>query len=124
MNLKKLLSSVLTLLLFASLSFANVVEDAAYFEGKWEVLVKDTPQGDATIPMRFETKDGVTKGYFVEAAGGEEKAMSSVNIKDGKLTAYFNITGYDVYVSLAKVDDDNASGSLMDMFPAEGKRVK
>ena len=74
--------------------------------------------------MRFETVDGTTKGYFVEDASGTEKVMSSVSINDEVLTAYFNITGYDVYISLKKVDDDNASGSLMDMFTAEAKRVK
>jgi hypothetical protein len=74
--------------------------------------------------MRFETKDGKTTGYFMEDASGVEKQMSSVSISDDALTAYFNIQGYDVYISLKKVDDENASGSLMDMFTAEGKKVK
>jgi hypothetical protein len=88
------------------------------------VTVYDTPEGTATIPMRFETVDGKTMGYFVEDASGTEKEMSSVSITDGVLTAYFNITGYDVYLSLKKVDDENASGSLMDMFVTEAKKVK
>jgi len=95
-----------------------------YFEGKWEVTVKDTPQGTATIPMRFETKEGKTMGYFMEDASGTEKPMSSVSISGDVLTGYFNIQGYDVYVSLKKVDDETASGSLMDMFTAEAKKVK
>jgi hypothetical protein len=95
-----------------------------YFEGKWAVTVKDTPQGTATIPMRFETKEGKTIGYFMEDASGTEKPMSSVSISGDVLTAYFNIQGYDVYVSLKKVDDENATGSLMDMFTAEAKKVK
>jgi hypothetical protein len=40
------------------------------------------------------------------------------------LVAYFNITGYDVYLSLVKKEEDVSRGSLMDMFNAEGKRVK
>lgn len=125
MNSKKLLLSALGMMLFAVLTFAsNPPKNEAYFEGKWAVLVKDTPQGDATIPMRFETKEGVTKGYFIEDASGTEKPMSSVTIKDDVLTAYFNITGYDVYINLKKVDEENASGSLMDMFTAEAKRMK
>lgn len=95
-----------------------------YFEGKWAVTVKDTPQGTATIPMRFETVDGKTKGFFMEDTSGTEKEMTSVTIAGDVITASFNITGYDVYVSLRKVDDDLSSGSLMDMFPAEGVRVK
>lgn len=125
MKIQKLLLSALLLCAFAALSFASKPTlDEKYFEGKWAVLVKDTPQGDATIPMRFETKDGATKGYFMEDASGTEKVMSSVSINGDVLTAYFNITGYDVYISLRKVDDDNASGSLMDMFTAQAKRMK
>lgn len=124
MKVQKILLSAFLLALFISVSFASQPPlDAKYFEGKWAVLVKDTPQGDATIPMRFEIKEGVTKGYFTEDGSGE-KPMSSVSIKEDVLTAYFNISGYDVYVSLKKVDQEKATGSLMDMFPAEAKRVK
>ena len=108
----------------ATVSLAHTDHTPDYFEGKWEVTVFDTPQGTATIPMRFETKDGKTTGYFMEDASGVEKEMSSVSISGDALTAYFNIQGYDVYVSLKKVDDEKASGSLMDMFTAEGKKVK
>ncbi len=95
-----------------------------YFEGKWAVTVMDTPQGDATIPMRFETVDGTTTGYFMEDASGTELKMSSVTIEGDILNAAFNITGYDVTLSLKKVEDDFSTGSLMSMFPAEAKRVK
>lgn len=124
----KKLSNILLITLFALVASAGLMSFKAltpeYFEGKWAVTVKDTPQGTATIPMRFETKDGVTKGYFVEDASGVEKEMSSVTISNDVLTANFNITGYDVYMSIKKVDEDNASGSLMDMFTTEATRVK
>lgn len=122
----------ITTLLFAMLiaamatvslsSFTTVSPE--YFEGKWAVTVKDTPQGTATIPMRFETIDGVTTGYFFEDASGNELKMTSVTIAGDVITASFNITGYDVYVNLKKVDEQNASGTLMDMFTAEAKRIK
>ena len=107
---------------FALSSFTAVTPE--YYEGKWDVTVKDTPQGTVTIPMRFETIDGVTKGYFMEDASGVEKEMSSVSITDDVLSASFNIAGYDVYMSIKKVDDENANGSLMDMFTTEAKKVK
>lgn len=124
----KKLSSFLLVLMVAVISVAAKSSFTAltpeYFEGKWAVTVKDTPQGTATIPMRFETKDGKTMGYFVEDPSGTEKSMSSVSISGDVLTGYFNIQGYDVYISLKKVDDENAAGSLMDMFTAEAKKVK
>jgi len=109
----------------SSMSFASsYFLSPEYFEGKWAVTVKDTPQGTATIPMRFETVEGKTKGFFVEDPTGAEKEMTSVSISGEVITAYFNITGYDVYISLKKVDDQNAAGSLMDMFTAEAKKVE
>lgn len=124
----KKLSNILLFTLFAFVASAGLMSFNAltpeYFEGKWAVTVKDTPQGTATIPMRFETKEGKTMGYFMEDASGTEKVMSSVSISGDVLTGYFNIQGYDVYISLKKVDDENAAGSLMDMFTAEAKKVK
>lgn len=124
--MKKIYSLLLILItLTATTSWANPpLFSPEYFEGKWAVTIFDTPQGTATIPMRFETKDGKTMGYFVEDESGTEKEMSSVSISGDVLTAYFNITGYDVYVSLKKVDDEIATGSLMDMFTAEAKKVE
>lgn len=125
--MKKITTLLFALLIAAATSFSLSSFTAVspeYFEGKWAVTVKDTPQGTATIPMRFETVDGKTKGFFMEDPSGTEKEMTSVTIAGDVITASFNITGYDVYVSLKKVDDDLSSGSLMDMFPAEGVRVK
>jgi hypothetical protein len=125
--MKKIFTITLGLLIALSATFALssfTVVTPQYYEGKWEVTVFDTPQGTATIPMRFETVDGKTKGFFMEDASGTEKEMTSVSITGDNLVAYFNITGYDVYLSLVKKDDDVSAGSLMDMFTAEGKRVK
>lgn len=124
--MKKITSLLLLLVaLTATISLANPPHfSPEYFEGKWAVTVYDTPQGTATIPMRFETKDGKTMGYFMEDASGAEKEMSSVSISGEVLTANFTIQGYDVYVSLKKVDEEMAKGSLMDMFTAEAKKMK
>ncbi len=123
----KLLFTSIALLLtvFGSSQFSKKeLVRASYFDGKWEVLVKETPQGDAVIPMRFETVDDKTVGYFKEQASETESKMSSVTISGDVLNAAFNISGYDVTLDLKKVDDDFSTGSLMGMFTAEAKRVK
>jgi hypothetical protein len=125
--MKKSITKIFTLLMVCSamLTLSGFTSPSPeYFEGKWDVTVKDTPQGTVTIPMRFETMDGVTKGYFMEDASGVEKEMSSVSITEDVLSASFNIAGYDVYMSIKKVGDENANGSLMDMFTTEAKKVK
>ncbi len=121
--MKKLILAAVLLVCVAGLALA-ASNSPEYFEGKWNVLIKGTPQGDATIPMRFETKEGITKGYFMADASGQEFEMSSVAITDGKLTAAFNIQGYDVDINMSEVDADNAAGSLMGMFDLSASRVK
>jgi len=116
--------ALLMALMGSTLMTASGVARASYFEGKWEVLVRDTPQGDAVIPMRFETVDGKATGYFKEDASGADVKMSSVSIEGDVLNCAFTISGYDVTLDLKKVDEDFSSGSLMGMFTAEAKRVK
>lgn len=118
-------SSILSALgFFFLITFAFAAVDASYFEGKWEVLIKNTPNGDATIPVRFETKDNLTTGYFKEEGSSEEKKMAAVKIEGDALSAAFNISGYDVTLFLKKVDEESAKGDLMGMFDAFGKKLK
>jgi|AntRauMFilla1563_2_1112583.scaffolds.fasta_scaffold01052_3 predicted RNA-binding protein len=121
--MRKLLLVALVLVCVSTLA-TGASNSAEYFEGKWSVMIKGTPQGDATIPMRFETIEGATKGYFVVDDSGQELEMSSVAIIDGVLSAAFNITGYDVDIYMSEVDDENAAGSLMGMFDLSATRVK
>ena len=95
-----------------------------FYAGNWNVLVKGTPNGDPTIPMRFEIKDGKAKGYFMAPEQKTETEMASVEIKGDDLTCSFTIVGYDVTLNLSKKDVDHANGKLMDMFEAEGTRKK
>ncbi|MHA7128673.1 hypothetical protein [Algoriphagus namhaensis] len=122
--MKKFLVPICLLVLLSSFQWIDQINSPEYFEGKWNVTIYGTPEGDATIPMRFETVDGITTGYFIGDASGMESKMSSVSITEGVLNAAFTITGYDVSISMTKVDDDNTSGSLLGMFSLEGVRVK
>lgn len=124
MKSNKLVLASIVFMLSLSFALAASISSPEYFEGKWNVLIKGTPQGDATIPMRFETVEGKTTGYFLEEGATEEKKMTSAIIKDDVINTSFYISGYDVTLSLKKVDADIANGDLMGMFDAEGTRVK
>ncbi|WP_425639067.1 hypothetical protein ACPUEN_05235 [Algoriphagus yeomjeoni] len=124
MKSNKLILSSIIFMLSLSFVLAASVSSPEYFEGKWNVLIKGTPEGDATIPIRFETIDGKTTGYFLEEGATEEKKMSSATINGDVINTSFNISGYDVTLFLKKVDADNAKGDLLGMFDAEGTRVK
>lgn len=97
---------------------------ADYFAGKWNVLVKGTPQGDAKMIFVLEKKEGKISGVVQDTTGTEISKITNVELRDTDITLYFSAQGYDLSLLLAKKDDDHVAGSLMSMFDAEGDRVK
>jgi hypothetical protein len=97
---------------------------ADYFPGKWNVVVKGTPNGDAKLTFVIERKDGKLTGAVQDTTGKEMTKITSIDEKDKTITAAFTIQSYDVTLTLEPVDADNVKGSLMGMFDAVGVRVK
>jgi hypothetical protein len=97
---------------------------AEYFNGKWSVLLKGTPNGDAKLIFVLESKNDSISGIVQDTAGVEVSKIDNVELKDNEVTLYFNVQSYDVNLLLTKKDDDHVTGSLMNMFEAEGVRVK
>jgi cytochrome c len=96
----------------------------AYFLGKWNATAKGTPNGDVTIPVKFESKGGKLTGTFVDPESKEEKAMTGVELDGAALKMSFSVMGYDITITITKKDDNTATGSLMDMFDVVAVRVK
>ena len=97
---------------------------ADYFAGKWNVLVKGTPNGDSKMIFVLENKNDSIAGTVQDTTGAEISKITNAELKDNEVTLYFNAQGYDVNLLLAKKDDDHVTGSLMNMFEAEGERKK
>ena len=97
---------------------------AAYFTGKWSVLIKGTPNGDAKMIFVLENKNDSIVGAVQDSTGTEISKISSVELTDTSATVYFTAQGYDVNVVMNKKDDDHVTGSLMGMFDADGERIK
>jgi hypothetical protein len=132
----KKMKSLYTFLFVALFSMATVEVNAqaaqapaatgldVYFTGKWAFNVKGTPNGDVSLPVRFEVKDGSLKGYYMDPDSKSEKKMDTAYIKEDKITMGFTIMSYDITITMSKKDDNNATGTLMDMFEVLGVRVK
>lgn len=86
-------------------------------------MVEGTPQGDAINAVVLERKDGKLTGTILSPGKAEAAKFSKVVEKDKSITAYFSASGYDVYLMLEKTDENNATGSMMDMFDAKATRV-
>ena len=95
-----------------------------YFKGKWSVLLKGTPGGDAKMTFVLENKSDSIRGVVQDTTGAEVSKITNAELKDNEVTLYFNAQGYDVNLLLKKKDDDHVTGSLMGMFDAEGIRIK
>ena len=103
---------------------ASATTTTDYFPGKWNVLVKGTPNGDAKMTFVFERKEGKLTGAVQDSTGKELTKITSIDEKDKTITAAFTIQSYDVTLTLEPVDADDVKGSLMGMFDATGVRVK
>ena len=118
-------------LLFAGLFFlllsVNVkaqTTGADYFTGKWSVLLKGTPNGDARMLITLQKQDTTLAGSIQDSTGQLNTKIDKVEINGDKVTLYFTAQGYDVNLEMDKKDDDHVTGSMMGMFDAEGERVK
>ncbi len=112
------------LLLVSYNSMAQANPTVEYFNGKWNVLIKGTPQGDAKLLFVLEKDSSGLKGVILDSTGKEQSKVDKIELADNAATLYFNLMGYDLNMELKKKDDDHATGSLMGMFEVEADRVK
>ena len=111
--------------LFLSLNLnAQSKTNAEYFAGKWSVIIKGTPNGDAKLFVLLEKKDTTMTGAVQDTTGTEISKISKVELTDSSVTVYFTTQGYDVNLLMQKKNDDHITGNMMNMFDAEGDRVK
>ena len=110
--------------LFLSINIKAQTTGADYFTGKWNVVVKGTPNGDARMFVVLEKKDTTLTGAIQDSTGTEMSKIDSVTLGESSATVFFNAQGYDVNLVMNKKDDDHITGNMMGMFDADGERVK
>lgn len=120
-SLKLFAAVLVTSMLFA---FTSKAQTSTYYAGKWDVLVKGTPQGDVHLKFALADSASAIKGTYTNPEDNKETPLTKTELKDGKLTLYFTIQQYDLSLVLSKKDEDNVTGSLMGMFESTGVRVK
>ena len=115
-----LIGGILFLLSFGTK--AQTSTSADFFAGKWNMLVKGLPNGDTKMVVVLDKKDTTLAGVIQDSTGTEISRFSKVEMRKDGVTVYFTAQGYDVYMTMNKKDDDHVTGSMMDMFDAEGSR--
>ncbi len=119
---KSIIIALIMLIAVTGVKAQNATVD--YFTGKWSVLLKGTPGGDAKMVFKLDKVNDALTGIVYDTTGAEISKVSNIDQKENEITLSFNAQGYDVTLTLTKKDDDHATGSLMGMFDAEGERVK
>lgn len=122
----KRLVVVIAMFLLASSTNSVKAQDSTsqFFKGKWEFFVKGTPNGDVTLPVRFEMVESKLMGFFFSPDTKSEVKMDTVYLANDKVNMAFNIMSYDVTLFVSKKDADHAEGSLMNMFEVLATRKK
>ena len=110
--------------LLLSVNVKAQTSGADYFTGKWSVLIKGTPNGDAKMYLVLQKQDTTLTGSVQDSTGAEMSKIDKAEVAGDKATIYFNAQGYDVNLEMNKKDDDHITGNIMGMFDAEGERVK
>ena len=110
-------------ILLAASAHAQSNNSSDYFAGKWSVLIKGTPNGDARMFVTLSKQDTELAGNIQDSTGQLNTKIDKVELNGDKIVLYFNAQGYDVNLQMDKKDDDHVVGSMMGMFDAEGERV-
>ena len=102
----------------------RVAQNSDYFVGDWQETIKDTPMGTISVMLTLERVDGKLVGKFVDAANSTSTPMTQITEAENSVTLYFFAEGMDLYLTLKPEGAKNVTGTLMDSFAVEGKRVE
>jgi hypothetical protein len=106
---------LLSLIFFGIVMDSNSASNVDFFAGKWDMLIKGTPNGDVKMVADFKVLNGKLNGTL-QPSEGDAIPISQIDEETEAITIYFSAQGYDLSVKLKKVDQNNLKGSLMDMF--------
>lgn len=123
-------ASIILAVLFLGIfckSFAQTSPPTDFFAGKWEINLTGTPNGDVKFLTTLTRKDGKLSGELANASDATQakRPISKVEESADKIIIYFESSqGGEIALELAKIDNDNLKGILMDSFDATAKRLK
>jgi hypothetical protein len=95
-----------------------------FFAGKWNIVVKNTPNGDAKMVVNFEKKNEVVTATLNDSTGKElYKVTKTEIVNDLAYITFIGSQSNDVPLTLKKKDETSITGDIMGMFWIEGNRI-
>ncbi len=116
---------ILLVAIFSTNTVANgeqiINED--YFADKWEVLLVGTPYGDVTLIFHLTREDDGLKGVITNDYDDTVTDIERISERDDSITFFWTADIHFVNLNLTKQDENNMTGSLMNMFDATAVRI-
>ncbi|MEI9921073.1 MAG: hypothetical protein WDO14_20100 [Bacteroidota bacterium] len=113
--------SLIVFVLTTTTAFAQSQNDIDFFEGKWEIMIKGTQNGDATVILVLDKGGDGLVGSVQDENGAELSKIARVVISQDKLNLQFVVQGQNVSVQLVKKDDSHVTVRYGN-YQAEGQR--
>jgi hypothetical protein len=99
----------LSLMLAGLLAFVFIATNAkaqsapaTYFAGKWDILIKGTPNGDVHMFFTIAEKDGAFTGTMENPETKKEEPVTKVEKNEKGIAIFFTTQGYDVNITMEK----------------------
>lgn len=99
------------------------VNNDDYFADKWEVLLVGTPYGDVTLIFHLTREDDGLRGVITNDYDDTVTEIERIAERENSITFFWTADTHFVNLNLSIQDDNNMSGSLMNMFDATAVRV-
>jgi hypothetical protein len=94
-----------------------------FFAGKWNIIVKSTPQGDVKMVVSFEKINNAVSVSLKDSTGKDLYPVTNTAIDNDQSIITFTGSQGDVPLTLRKKDEASITGDIMGMFDVEGKRI-
>jgi hypothetical protein len=113
---------IILLFITAPGAFAQSQDDIDFFAGKWEIMIKGTQNGDATVILVLDKgADGLT-GSIQDTNGVELSKVARIVVGHEKLNLQFVVQGQSVSVELVKKDENHVTVRYGN-YSADGQRL-
>ncbi len=95
-----------------------------FFDGKWNIIIRSTPQGDVKMVVNFEKINNAVSASIEDSTGKDLYKVTNTEIdKDQAIITFIGSQSNDVPLTLRKKDETSISGDIMGMFEVEGKQI-
>jgi hypothetical protein len=112
------------LFIFSIAMNAQTKSDYDFFTGRWNIIVRNTPNGDVKMVVNIEKINDVVKATLNDSTGKElYKVTKTEIVNDLAYITFIGSQSSDVPLTLKKKDETSITGDIMGMFWIEGNRI-